>query len=130
MNLCPERSSVPYQVALMATQGILSLRYYGTVDAKERLQSLDRVLGMCRERRIRKVLVDFKEQETPSAAMDSAIVSSTLAGAGLPEGIRVAFILPGDVHPGGSTSAVSKKSVLESRVFSSPDSGCLWLSEC
>jgi hypothetical protein len=121
---------VPYQVALMATQGILSLRYYGTVDAKERLQSLDKVLGMCKERRIRKVLVDFKEQETPTAAMDSAIVSSTLAGAGLAEGIRVAYILPGDVPPSGSASAVSKKSVLESRVFSSPDSGCLWLSEC
>jgi hypothetical protein len=92
---------MPYNLSLMATQGILTLRYYGTVDAKERLQSLNRILGMCREQRIRKVLVDFTQQESPTAAIDSAMVSSTLSEANVPATIRVAFVFPGGVQPAG-----------------------------
>lgn len=121
---------MPYHCSLMPTQGVLSLRYHGKVDAKERLQALDRVLRTCRDQSITKLLVDFTDQETPSVAMDVTTLSSTLEEANLPGSIRIAFIFPKDVRPSAVTEPVSKKRALESKAFSSPDAGCLWLSEC
>jgi hypothetical protein len=121
---------MPYHVGVLVDQGILNIRYYGTVDAKERLQSLDRVLGMCKEEGIRRVLVDYKDVKSPSIAMETEILSSTLAGADLPETLRVALIFPADLHREKDTGAFSRKPSLEGRIFSSRAAGCLWLEEC
>ncbi len=120
---------MPYHVELTGAQGILNLRYYGTVDAKERLQSLDRVLGMCREQRIRKLLVDYKDVKATSIAMETEILSSTLAGADFPETLRVALIFPVDLKSEKAAGAFSKRTALEGKIFYSRDAGRLWLEE-
>lgn len=113
----------------MATQGILSLRYHGNVNAKERLQALERVLRTCRDRCITRLLVDFTDQESPTVAMDVTTLCSTLAGANLPGGIRIAFVYPTSIPVEPPSQPSSRKQALESKVFPNPDAGCLWLSE-
>jgi hypothetical protein len=121
---------MPCHCSLMPIQGILRLRYHGNVNARERLEALDQVFRTCKNQSITKLLVDFTDQESPTVAMDVTTLSSTLAGANLPGSIRIAFIFPKDVRPEAVTEPFSKKRALESKVFSSPDAGCLWLSEC
>jgi len=120
---------MPYNVGLMVAQGILNLRYYGAVDTKERLQSFDRMLRMCREHDIWRLLVDCKDMESPSIAMETEILSSILAGAGLPATFRVAMIFPMDLLKEKATRAFSRRPAVEGRIFSSRDAGCLWLEE-
>jgi hypothetical protein len=120
---------MPYYLSLMATQGVLRLRYYGRVDVKERLQALDHVLRMCRDQHIDKLLVDFTEQESPSIALDAWALSSTLSEAGLPQCLRIAYLCTTGGLPVEVSRWFSKKQNLQTETFTSHDGAYRWLAE-
>ena len=121
-------NTMPEEIKINKTRGVIEVHSYGKVTKEDSLASLERIAGLLKEPGVNSILVDVRKQAvaTPRAANVAAFAAK------LPKGVKIAMLYSKDHPNDGAFTYMTATAICNSvsmRMFDSREAALEWLAE-
>ena len=116
-----------YEVNNIDEKGMVKIRYSGNIRLTERLQCLEKAMGLCRDRDTKKIMVDLREHELEMSVLEMYNLGKTIAKSAAQE-VKIAYVCDKEDLDNQFVETVARNQGAMIRSFMSLDDAFIWLN--